>query len=703
MKTRLLMSAICLLTTCSAWGAGPLEREIQLELQAPNMAGYFAPQQTLTLQLSPLSSHSSAHIEEVLEGVSIELDGIDVTGLVTLANNQGAAFLHYTPAQRLAFGQHLLRAVRYGPDGEVNELGYWEFDVRYSSRVANVEAQSQLDITANQQIARGSDPAVLQSYDSFSAQGVGQFNGLVEGDEWGVEGNASLALADDAAQSLTGREVDIPYFTVTAKRGRYGVALGDQNLMQPSLLSNGFQQRGVASSMALPALDSAITAYAVAANQRVGLDGGLGINDSNNRLSGVSWQAQPWQSPRAEVYLEANYVSGKASQPDYASINFNPQAAVVHAGNAWNLVVDSLFMQRQVRVRLESAKTEYDFDGEGGYAAENDDAWSTLVVFQPSFSAGETGGRYRSETVFDTTLGIEAKQVGRFYHSLINGQMPADKRFQRLFFNGSASQQNGQWFWESAYSTETNNLEKVAAYAITDVSQWALSGGYSAYQPFDDGSLWRWLGLPSYNWAARGVTIKDKYTPTGYIANDVDTDTVNANAVFAYSQWNWSVGVSEETLTDHSGWQPNTQTRALNIGSAKQFGDRVYASAGWQWQQTYYLAQQQTTRRQLLNVDVSAQLVPKVLRATFNMGANQNRAANDPFYAMRDQSTYASVNLIWHVREPKHHRAGLNVSISVSHNDYTDQLVSLNNASGYQAFLKVSTSLPSVFPGAGND
>lgn len=653
----------------------------QASLQSPRVSGYYTPTDTLNIALP-----KEANLNAAWPSLSLELDGIDVTALATLENGQ----LQYTPAQRLAYGEHSLRLVQYKQDGSVNEWGYWQFDVRQSAAIRQASAQSQVDVSLNQNVANHSSPVSPIPVDNFSAQGSGQFYASVEGgdatDGWALDGNANLALADDASQSLTGRQVDIPTFTVTAKQGRYSVTAGDQALLQAGLLSSGYQARGVSSTVALGALDSAVTVFSVAANHRIGIDGGLGISDGDNRLTGARWQYQPWQTQNADVYLAASYISGKSSQADFGSVDYYAQPSV-NEGSAWNLVFDSQFMQQQLRVRLEGANTEYDFDGiNNGYEAVKDDAWSALVLFQPA----------PPQSKVDLTLGVEAQRIGSYYYSLANGQLPADKKFQRVFLNGATDSTKGSWYWESAYTTESNNLSKNAAFAITDMSQWALSGGYNQYEP---ATALAWLGLPSYNIAMRGVRLTDDYTPIGYIANNLTTESINASAAFAHPTWNWSLGVNEDKLHDYSGWQPNTRTRALQANAAKQFGDKYYLAIGWQLQQTRFITEQVNTRRQLYSLDANADFIPQVLSANISVGVNQTRAMDDPYYALRDQSTYASANIMWQVKQAKNNSAGLNLSFSVSHNEYKDQLYAFNNSEGYQAFIKLSTSLPSAFPG----
>ena len=692
MKKSLITAAISLYLPCISYATVDEGEDVtaygdQLAyLEPPNIAGFYSPTDTLNLRLKTSNTQ--------LPKLSLELDGIDVTALMTHTKTPNAQELQYTPAQRLTYGTHELRLMEYKPDGSVIEWGYWELDVRHSAKLRQASAQSQLDLTINQRITSHSSPATLEPADNFSAQGVGQLNGLLEGDNWAIEAKGSVALADDASQSLTGREADIPYFTINAKQGRYSATLGDHSVFETSLLSNGYQQRGVSGSVALPALESSVTLFSVAANQRVGIAGGSGLNDSDNRLNGFRWQYQPLQSPNSEVYVTANYIDGKVSQPDHGSVDFNAAPTpLVNNGNAWSLLVDGQFIQRQLRLRLESANTEFDFDGENtGFNAQKDNAWSALAVYQAQPTQTTSAS-------INTTIGVEVKQIGSFYHSIANGQLPADKKFQRVFFNGIAATKKGDWSWDSAFSTETNNLDKNLSYAISDMSQWALSGNYNPYEAFKKESPFAWLGLPIYSLALRRVVLNDEHTPVGFIENNLSTETIQANALFSQTTSSWSLGLSEDTLTDKSGWQPNTRIRALQANATKQFGDRYYLALAWQWQQTAYLNEQKTTHKQLFSLDAQAEFIPKKLNANISIGTNQNRASNDPYFAVRDQSNYANANLSWTIRQPKNNRAGLNLSMSISHNKYKDKRYALNNTSGYQAFIKLSTSLPSAFPG----
>ncbi len=81
------------------------------------------------------------------------------------------------------------------------------------------------------------------------------------------------------------------------------------------------------------------------------------------------------------------------------------------------------------------------------------------------------------------------------------------------------------------------------------------------------------------------------------------------------------------------------------------------------------------------------------------MGLNQTSARDDPFFAQWDQTTYLNANLNWRLRESEGHRAGVDLILSITRNDYRDQLLLPNSVNDYQAFIELRTHLPVTYPG----
>ncbi|MFT5084174.1 MAG: hypothetical protein ACI9Y1_002227 [Lentisphaeria bacterium] len=686
--------SICLFALVSSLGYAEVNLQ-PVSLQTSTAPGFYTANETLKIYLPsglPLS---------IANALSLELDNIDVSALARLNTSQ----LTYTPIQRLKHGRHALRLVHYTADGSVTEFGFWEIYVRQSERFADARLKTQIDAGASQVLAdkNTSDAAsyaassTSNSASNYSAQGSAQLRASLAQDEWQIRSNADLAYADDENLSLTRRRADIATFSIVADGGPYSLHLGDQTIGQANLVDDGFQRRGLSTRAQVSSLASSITAYSVSSNQRVGIDGGLGIDSRDNRVSGINWSYHALHSERSTVVVSSSYLAGRLSQQDYGTLEFDtflaPQEPVIYDGEAANIALDSQFFTQQLRIRLEGARSRYDFDGRDfGFEANSDQAWSALVFYQP------TPALQTSALVWNA--GFEAQKIGTFYKSLTNIYQPTDTYLERVF---TSVARNG-WFWDGNYAVESNNLNDNIDYATVNKTQWSLSGGYGAFDTPAPGSLFAILGQPSYNWSLSSLAFKDEYTPVGYYQNDTTTRSVAVNAAFAHQSWQWSLGFTRDDLVDESGWQPDTITRALLLNTGIQLGQYYFIGGGWQLQQTRYQAEAVTTDRQLYSLDARAECIPNRLFASISVGVNQTNAANDPFFALRDQSTYTSGNIQWRIREVKQNRAGLDLTFSITQNRYSNRLSTIDSSpiesnDGYNALITLSTSLPSVFPG----
>lgn len=645
------------------------------ELVPSAQTGFYRPNELLQLVVP------DAVPAQLVAEATVELDGIDVTALAWVDGRE----VGYQPVQPLQPGTHKLRLVHYASDGSVQELGFWQVKVRQSHRYKEAQLDGQFDLTVDGQVLEKNrpTPAVV------TALGGGQLQGRVAQDAWAMQADASLAFASEKPQSLTGRQADIPTFTATAEAGRYQFTLGDQSLGQANLVNDGYQRRGIATAATLSELESTVTVFSTSTSERIGIDGGVGVSDGDNRLTGVHWQYYPVDTDNTRLYIGSHYLSGKLSAPDYAAQQLDPFAPqAVHEGKAYNLIIDSQWLARQVRLRLEAARSRYDFDDRNtGFDPYSDEAWSALAVYQPT--PAETGDAW------ELTLGAEAKELGTFYKSIANPHTPADKTLRRLF----ASAAEAQWYWNLTLAEEGNNLERNPAYAATETRQWTLSGGYASQQVPEAGTLFALLGQPAYHWSMTRLRIEDDFTPSYAVANDLASRNMVTGAEFMHETWQWSASFSQDSLDDFSGWQPATRTRGLQLGAGFNIGEHSYLGASWQLERTLFRDQDVTTRRQLYSLDVRATFIPEVLSANLSMGANYNRAADDPYFALRDRSTYASGDLTWHIREADGHKAGIDLSVLFSRDDYRDKLYSFNDSYGYQALIRLSTSVPVALPG----
>lgn len=632
--------------------------------------GFYQPDESLYLSVPANARPDEPGL------LALELDGMDVTALVEMNNTE----LTFTPVRPLTPGEHQLRVVFYGEQGGIQELGHWRFEVRQSSRLRELAAQGQLDLALRQRLAQREYPGG----NDFNVQGGGQLEAQASGDNWRLGSRLDLMAVNDKNLAIAGRELDLARFNLRGEYDRYRLALGDQQLTPASLIQDGFERRGLSTGAELPVMSGALSLYRADSQQQVGIDAGLGGDEADNRLTGGRLEVWPLRSETMQLLVAGERLSGRVSEPDYGS--FEPNAEPVsRRGEARNLTLDGLFFRRQLRLRYETAESEYDFDGrDGDVEPERDNAWSALAVIDPT-----------PVSDFNWRLGWQSKKMGAWYKSLANRYAPADKKMDRIFFDVSQN----RWTWDGSYAIENNNLSDDDAYATSETRQWNLSTHYVDYD-VSEGPVATFLGQPSYRLSARGTTLEDSHTPEGYLANDLETRHYGLTAAFSKTTLQWSLGYHYDTLDDATGWQPEARTQATRL-EAGWFPNRHYQLfASWQLQHTRYPELDASTRRHLYSLDAQAELIPGRLHSGLSMSLNQTHAREDPYFAQRGNDTYMSAHLNWRLRDPDPHFGGLDLRLSLTRNRYLEHLPFAESMSGYQAFIELRSQWPLTYRGA---
>lgn len=649
------------------------QAQTEARMAPPENDDFYQPRERLRLSLvENMSADGPGRL-------SLELDGMDVSALA----RWHATGLEYLPVRPLTPGSHEVRVMFYGEHGDVRELGYWTFQVRHSEKLRELHAEGQLNLALSEGVSESARSA------GSDLQGGGYLESSLGGDNWRLDSDLALIAANDRDLAIAGREVDLARFNLRGEYDRYRLALGDQQLASASLIQDGFERRGLSAGARLPLWAGNLSLYRAGSQQQIGIDAGLGFNDSDNQLSGSRLELWPLRGDSAQVMVAGERLSGRIGAPDYGTLypqTGSPTDARVHEGDAWNLVMDGQFFQRQLRLRLEKAGSEYDFDGiDRGFESERDNARAALLVLDPTPVRGST---------LDWRLGLEAKTIGTWYRSLANRYAPADKQMKRLFFDISAD----NWRWDGGYAAEENNLSRDTRYAISETRQWNLATHYTDYD-FAEGRLLSLLGQPSYTLSARGTSIRDRYTPPGYLPNDLQTRRYTLTAAFAHEQLQWSAGYRYDTLEDATDWQPETRTQATRLDAGWYPSHRYSVFVGWELQHTTYPDPGVSTDRHIYSIDARAEFIPQRLRGHLNVGLNRTSARDDPFYAQWDETTYISAGLNWRIWQPDKLVSGLDLIVSIARNDYRNQLFMAESVDDYQAFIELRSSLPVAFPG----
>ncbi|HEY7885404.1 MAG TPA: hypothetical protein VIC08_10695, partial [Cellvibrionaceae bacterium] len=222
---------------------------------------------------------------------------------------------------------------------------------------------------------------------------------------------------------------------------------------------------------------------------------------------------------------------------------------------------------------------------------------------------------------------------------------------------------------------------------------------YSNYSAVEPGSWQAWLGSPSLSLAVERTELSDERTAADFAEQDMLSESVSLSANFSASAWQWSAGYSYQTFDDFTDVQSDSRIRALYANASIRLGSRLSLQPGWQRQRLENLDYQAVSYNTIISLSSSFVLLPERLTGQLSINNSDNQALNDPFYQQDNRNQYLAAELLWHAKKSKANRLGLDISLSVSNQDYRDRLFGENNNDSYQVFLTLRTTLPTQLSG----
>lgn len=643
---------------------------LEISLVEPQTQEAYLPQESLRMQLPEALS------AVLLSQLSIELNGIDVTALVQYDNGE----LQFTPVIPLSSGQHELRIVGYALDGSVYEVGYWLIHVRIPGLDRERSVSGNVDLSATQRLAESSD---YSSGRGSSSQGSGSFQGVSTSDFVQLSGHMDILYADNTDYSATGNALELGTFLASAQSDTFGINLGHHAVATNDLLFDGYDKRGVSINSQWQPLNTQLTLFGMSAQDQVGAENMLGLNDRDNHYQGGVLQARLWHSPRHEAHLSAGYISGRRSDAGYGSWQ---QQSPVMEGSGWNMTLDTHWYTRQLWLRLERAATDtrqLDIDG----TQYSDTAYSALVVATPALADG------------NLSLGAEVKQVGRAYQSLANPFLPNDRYSERVFTQFAA----GNWSINASLGSENNNTDNDPARSLTKLRQARADINYSHFSSGDNKTekdrLRALLGTPSLSLSVERMDFRDARTAAGFATQDMLSESISLSAAFAANRWSWSVGSSYQAFEDFTNLQSDSRIHSVFANANFPLGRHIVLQPGWERQRMHNRDYDAVSYNTIYSLSSSFVILPERLKGELSVISSDNRALNDPFYLQDNRNQYLAAEVVWHAKKPRPNQFGLDVSLSASNQGYRDRLFGENNNDSYQVFLTLRTTLPIQFSG----
>ncbi len=625
----------------------------------------------------------------VLQNIALELDNVDVTGLVSTTDGRDAVFM---PPQPLAYGEHSLRLVEHAADGRIIERGTWTLDVRKSALFRDASAQADITLNGSTRIADENLPKPMPSRNQ--ANGAAQFKGALVSDRWRTE--ARMDLVGNSQRVQQADKLDLGQFLLTAETGPLVAQAGDQVVGPESLVMQNFNRRGVSAGVRSQG-GSSVTAFAMRTSGLTGFNQGLGVGDEENRTEGVIATARPLADPEALV-LWATYLT--AEGPDQAGSPDSGIAGDTSAtnGNAWSVAGDSQWFERRLRVRGEIAQTHFDFDGDGrdtdldgvidsNLPEESGRAHAALVVYTP-WHDKQVGGKPLA-----LNLGMENRQIGTYFRSPANPVGVADRDLWRAFTNLNWSGLDLQL----SSARETDNVDDVPLLPQTETRQHYIAASYTPTLELKlaaDGQtpLLPWFGQPSFS-ASRLNMQQDVTKPASVLAEGTlrEASTTTLGASFMYTSWYWAVNQSISDTEERAAFAPDTHAYVTQLSASFRIGSKLTLTPTLQRSDVEERDPPVESTDRDVRTTTAGAAVDYLLSETVTTGASYMYNRQHGGSESADATTNdVSARISWAAFPPSETRPGITLSLEGSYHEQTDGLTTFGDDPAYQVFMKAA-------------
>ena len=610
---------------------------------------------------------------EQLQQLTLELDGIDVTAMVSREGNYAV----FKPPQALGFGKHQLRLVLNASDGSINELGLWTFRVRKSALFREANAQTNVDLAA---VHRVSDHGLDGLGRRGSINGSATLDTQVANGDWRASANLQLIVDNLKQQTPNQESVDMASFLVTGQMKQATLNVGHHSVDASSLvMMDGYNRRGVSGTYASRDQRYAATAFSMHTNQLQGFRDGLGVGDPANRTSGVALKAFPFKSAPDRLYLQGVYLQGRGLDTDGATYG----SPLSTGGDAWSLAADSNWLDRRMRVRAEYAATRYDFDGlNTGFGKESDHAQSYLVQYTPWLD------KVVDNQPLQWNVGVNRTVVGQFFHSIANPGVPTGQESTSAFTTFSWA----AWTASASFGRQFDNVEDDPTLPTTRTELFNLSTTYRPLPEPNAKPATGWASVfarPAYTVTLGHNRAKFVRTPSGFSGDIVDntTNSASVRADFTPGRWNWSIGHSYTQVDDRSGLQSNHRDNLTSFYSSIALGERVTGSASLDWDVDHNRDYQIDNKNLIGNLALQVTLLPGRLTSSLSYNLNRNYATDD---SIDTRQATTSARLTWSLQHARGNRPGEDVYVDASYMDTEDRVTPSASNASYQVFVGLS-------------
>ena len=653
-----------------------------LELLPP-AEGDYRPTDPLTFDVSQLP-------DEVAPRLALEIDDVNVTEFIRREGNNAVLDLP-TPIEP---GLRRVRVVDYRPDGTIEEIGNWTIEVAAASVIQQAELSADLAVGFDYRAADhnlqletpfSNVPGRTLLHGSLNAQG------RVAGDGWSVDGYAPVLFRDDF-QTQSGQPWDLGDFHLRAERGRFQTLIGHQSPVS-SLVMEGFHRRGASVTVGVPEVRTDVQAFALRADPISGFEESLGVQDSDERVVGVTTQSTLFSTEQHQTTVQTTYLRGRRQGFGAVEAGFGSP----ESGTAWSVLADGSFYEQRIFLRGEYARTRFQENTFLAGNPERDDAFAILVGVRPLGTYYDWNGRS-----VQWEIAFELDEIGQFFDSPASLFPDNDRRRQRAY---SQLQIDGFSFYADWVRTRYNPDGRTGEPIFSDESLHLTT----RWAPFwsEDDAVARWLANPYIELEYARQSLKPTRTPdpTQLLLNDllggiflpVYSDQLQRLAGIrvggSNARLSWTLGYLLQQTIDRTRLEPNT--RSDGISGSMNFHLGSSASLGMTFQRERFKDERFRTQTVSWSGTLYGYWQPNErIIAAFDASLFRTRDTNS---TVDTRLIVVSPSLKWHAVLAKPNRPGLSFTIDGTWKHTADDVNLFATDDVFQVFLKAEMNLPIRF------
>ncbi len=624
----------------------------------------------------------------ILTSLGVELDGIDVTSLVSFENSD----FSYQPIEPLNNGEHQVRLIMMTADGQTVEKAKWSFTVDYAQLTEQASAAQQMAAAEAWLLSADFEADTLTEYSNRNRQrnigsapdhsilsGSGNLHANLQGKSWSVDARSNYLLQSDSDLALNGHEADIGEYAIRADfQGdsvQSGVSMGHHNIGLDSLLFSSFQRRGVSAHVATINERVAGNMFAFRPDTQTGLRDFTGLSDSNNRLEGVSATIKPFSSDNDALKVTGFYYDGEGST---GGIGISGEEEMATASGT-GIILEKSLARGRVDFRAEYAHAKYDADGNGAQASEDDsDAWSLILQARPFENL------MLADKPVDIIVGTKHERIATFFESLANQGLASDRDATSLY---------SHFYWGGLSGSvnlihETNNVDDLVGVPTDRMRNLSWNANYAFYPQADNLA---WLGSPYLSFSGFSSRLDRKDTPDSYLGADTDnsSDSYTLGGGSSYQTWYWSASHTLSSLEDHADTASDVRNNFSSLGVGWIVSERLSLNTDLQYGVFEDKDNEDTGYNTNMNFGLRSVLIPDTLDLNVNYNLNLVSGSDDS-----PDKHIVNSELAWTIRQAQRNNPGFALALRGSVERTNGNTSSTDDETQYQIFAVFRVMAP---------